>query len=123
MADVIRGFGLDEDGDLDVVGNHFVMISGRDATKQGAQVRARMVQTDCYLDLTRGVPYLEMLSEKGIDRFVLREAIRERIASVPDITQVVGSQIIVDTERVGRVAYRFRDVFSTQPIDDEIRVF
>lgn len=122
MADPVRGWALDEDGDLDVVGGRFVPLAGRDATKQGALVRARMVQGDCYLDITRGVPYAELLSEKGVDPLVLREAIRERIASVPDILQVNGSQILVDSGRVGRVKYRFRDKFSTEPVDDEVKV-
>ncbi len=57
---------------------------------------------------------------KGVDPLVLREAVRERIASVPDITEVRGSQIIVDrVERTGSVAYRFRDIFSSQPVEDE----
>lgn len=120
MALPVRGFGLNEDGELDVVGCAFVKISGRDATKQGALVRARMVQGDCYLDTTVGVPYLQLLGEKGVDPLVLREAVRERIASVPDITEVRGSQIIVDrVERTGSVAYRFRDIFSSQPVEDE----
>lgn len=122
MAEIVRGWGLNEDGDLDVVGGHFVKISGRDATKQGAVVRARMVRGDCYLDTNKGVPYAEMLSEKGVDPLVLREEIRERIASVPDILQVNGSQITVDSGRVGRVKYRFRDKFSTGPVDDEVKV-
>lgn len=122
MAETVRGFGLDEDGDLDVVGCHFVKISGRDATKQGAMVRARMVAGDCFLDTSRGVRYAQLLGEKGIDPLVLREEIRERIASVPDILQVNASQITDDDQRVGRVAYRFRDKFSTQPVDDEVEI-
>ena len=66
-----------------------------------------------------GVDWVARLGNKLTDPFVLREEIRERIASVPDVISVVGSQIVTDENRRGSVRFRFRDAFSTSSVDGE----
>ena len=119
MADAIRDFGITEDDEIDVVAGDFVRVSGREATSQGARIRVGIYRGEIIENQEIGVDWLLRLGNKLTDPFVLREEIRERIASVPDILSVVGSQIVTDENRRGSVRFRFRDAFSTSTVDGE----
>lgn len=119
MAEAIRDFGVTEDNELDVVGNDFVRVFGREATIQGSRIRVGIYRGEIIENQAIGVDWVARLGNKLTDPFVLREEIRERIASVPDVISVVGSQIVTDENRRGSVRFRFRDAFSTSSVDGE----
>lgn len=118
MADPVRDFALDEDGDIDITGNDFNVVAGREATQQGAQIRVKFYYQECYLDESLGIRWVERLGSKTTDPIVLREEVREAIAETPDILEVVGTQI-VEVNRRGRVRYSYRDVYTRGAVSNE----
>mgnify|MGYP001604964518 CR=1 FL=1 len=121
MADPIRDFKLDDDGDLDVTGGALSTVAGQDAVRQGCGVRPRMFLGECYLDESIGIDYLGVVLVKNPDELAVRAILSERLASVPDVTDVFGAQLTVDAQtREAAITYQIDSVYSENPFSASI---
>lgn len=124
MADPVRDFRLDANGDLAVVNGDFGVIAGEEAVPQGIKTRTRMFLGESFLDETVGVDYLgQILSVKNPDPLVVNELLRAPIAATPDVTLVVDNQFDLNgLNRTLDVAYKVFTIYSTQPLPGSVEV-
>lgn len=122
MADPIRDFLLDASGDLAVVNGDFATVSGAAAVEQGIAVRLKTFLGEIWLDESVGTPWVQqIMGVKNPDPVVVRELLAEQIASVPDVTQVVGADLQIDNvTRQATITYTVRTIYSTTPISGEV---
>lgn len=123
MADPVRDFGLSTDGDMAFANGDRVLVSGAAAVRQGVKVRILVFLGEVILDQTIGVDYRNQILIKNPDPLVVRELIKDQIASVPDVLEVVGADLQIDrATRTATIRYQYRDKYSTRPIDDSVSV-
>lgn len=123
MADPVRDFGLDADGDWDFTGGDRVLVSGEAAARQAVRVKVLTFLREIYLDEALGVDYLNVVLVKNPDPLAVREAIRARILSVADVTEVVGTNLELDrATREASISFRYRTIYSQTPITDSVTV-
>lgn len=123
MADPVRDFGLDEDGDWDFTGGDRVLVAGEAAVRQAVRVKVLTFMREIYLDESIGVDYLNVVLVKNPDPLAVREALRVRIASVADVTEVVGTNLELDrATRVATISFKYRTIYSQTPVTDTVEV-
>lgn len=122
MANPVRDFGVDANGDMAFANGDRVTVAGEDAVKQGISIRVKMYRGEVFCDQDIGIDYVNAVLIKNPDPLVVREMIKSEIASVPDVTAVTGAQLVVDSSRNGTISFTYRDVYSTSPIDDTVKV-
>src|SRR5690554_5893008 len=106
-TDPIRDFAADEDGEWIVTNGNFSAVGAQDAVAQGIRIRLRMFLGECYLDESVGVPYIDEILIKNADPLVVRADLQAAIASTPDVTNVVGAQLVEadDGSRSASIAF------------------
>jgi len=122
VADPIRDFLQNEDGDLAVVNGDFATVGGPDAVPQGIRIRVRSQFGEMYLDGAQGVDWQGSILVKGANPVVVRELIREAIVDTPDVTAAVGTQVQITADRQGSVSYTAATVYSSDPTIGEVEV-
>jgi hypothetical protein len=122
MADPIRDFEIDDDGEWVTSNGDFVKVGGVDAVPQGVRIRLGMILGECYLDESVGVDYLGSINIKNPDPLVVRELLRQAIAATPDVTNVVGAQLIQEAGREAAVDFAYDSIYSEQTISDQVDV-
>lgn len=123
MADPVRDFGLDPDGDWDFTGGDRVFVSGEAAVRQGVRIKVLTFLREIFLDESIGVDYLNVVLVKNPDPNAVREALRARIASVADVTEVVGTNLDLDrATRAAAISFKYRTVYSQTPVVDSVAV-
>lgn len=123
MADPVRDFAIDDSGDMAFANGDRAVVAGAAAVRQAVKIRVRIFLGEILLDQGRGVDYLNQILIKNADPLVVRELIKDRIASVPDVTAVVGADLQLDrATREATIRYSYRDVYSTNPVQDIVVV-
>jgi len=123
MADPVRDFALDDDGDMAVANGDRVVVAGQDAVAQACKVKLKLFLKEIFLDQSLGVDYLGVVLVKNPDPIVVREAIRARLLSVADVIEVVGAQLLFsdpNDPRSASIAYSIRTNYSQTPITDTV---
>lgn len=121
MADPVRDYGLDADGDLATVNGDYVLIAGEAACLQLVQIAILTYLKEIYLDESLGVDYINQILIKNADPLVVRALVQAAIASVTDVTAVVGANLVgPDANREATIRYRIRTVYSTQTVDGAV---
>jgi hypothetical protein len=123
VADPVRDLAIDDDGDLDFTGGDLNFVAGEAAVRQAVRIKVKTFTGEIFLDESIGVDYLNVVLVKNPDPLAVREAIRERIASVADVTEVVGSQLEVDrSTRQASIRFQYRTIYSQTPVEDVVSV-
>lgn len=122
MADPVRDFKIDEDGEWVVENGDFVKVSGADAVTQGIRISIGLFLGECFLDENAGTDFLGSINIKNPDPLVVREILRARIARVPDVTNVVGAQLVDEGSRNASIEYAYDSVYSEEPIVEQADV-
>jgi hypothetical protein len=121
VADPVRDFASDEDGEWIVQAADFTSVAGQAAVEQGIRTRLRMFLEDCFLDDTVGVDYVGQILIKDADPLVVRELLRTAIVDTPDVTSVTGSQLDgPDSNRDATIAYTADSIYSEQPFSAQV---
>lgn len=95
MADgPIRDFAGTDDGEWRVVGGDFSVVAGSEAVPQGARLRVGLFAGESYVDGSKGVRYLEDVLVKNADPLVVRAELAAALLETPDVTDVVGAQLL-----------------------------
>lgn len=123
MADPVRDFFGDANGEWVISRGDFVAVAGATAVNQAIRVRVQLIRGEAYLDESKGVPYFDEIIKKDPDPLVVRSVIGQEIADVPDVVNAVGAQLEVDAAtREGSISYVVDTVYSEQPLTGTIEV-
>lgn len=123
MADPIRDFQIDEDGEWVKSNGDFVKVAGAEAVSQGIRISLGLVLGECFLDESAGTDYLGQINIKNPDPLVVREVLRARILRVPDVTNVVGAELNgPDADREAEIDFAYETIYSDEAIRDSIGV-
>lgn len=122
MADPVRDFKVDEDGEFVTSNGDFVKVSGQGAVQQGIRVSLGLFLGECFLDENAGTDYLGSINIKNPDPLLVREILRQRIARVPDVTNVVGAQLVDDGDREASIEYAYDTVYSEDTLAEQAPV-
>ncbi len=118
-----RDFKLDADGEWVVENGDFVTVADADAVPQGIRIRLGMFLGECYLDESIGVDYIGTILVKNPDPLVVREELRRGIAATPDVTDVIGAQLQLDSAtREANIDYTVDTVYSETPFNSSAQV-
>lgn len=125
----IRDFLLGDDGDLAVVNGNFALVGGETdeanqaAVKQAIACRLRMFLGEYFLDESVGVDYFGQILVRNPDPQVIRELLRQTIAGTPDVVDVVGADLLLDSPtRSASISYTVQSVYSTEPITGTVAI-
>jgi hypothetical protein len=118
----VRDFKSTVDGEWAIENGDFATISDADAVPQGIRIRLGMFLGECYLDESVGVDYIDSINIKNADPLVVRGLLSAAIAETPDVTNVVGAQVVQTAEREASVEYQVDTVYSVEPISGQTGV-
>lgn len=119
----VRGFLLTDDNELDVSGGRLHFREDGVAVVQSVKIKLSVILGEIFLDADLGVDWLNKILVRNPDHDQVRAILGARIASVPDVLEVVGSELVVDRAlRAGAISFQMRDAFSTEgePITAEV---
>jgi len=120
MADPVRDFAIDASGDLSIAGGDFSPVAGAAAVQQAVRIRVRTFLGEILLDQSLGVDYLNSVLVKNPDPLVIRQAILDQVSAIPDVTAVVGSQLVINPDRTASIKITYRTVYSETPVTDTV---
>jgi hypothetical protein len=118
----VRDFSSTSDGEWTVANGDFSTVADADAVPQGIRIRVGMFLGECYLDESVGVDYVDSILVKGADPLVVRALLSTAIADTPDVTNVVGAQLVDDGDRQSSIVYQVDTTYSDEPISGQIGV-
>lgn len=123
MADPIRDFEGDANGEWVTLDGDFSVVAGAAAVPQGISIRVGMFLGECYLDEQEGIDYPNVILIKNPDPLVVRGVIQAQIVKTPDVTNVVGADLLQENAtREASIAYSVDTVYSEQPLFGQIGV-
>lgn len=122
MADPVRDFLVDENGDMAIADGDFATVAGSEAVKQGVAVRLRTFLGEIWLDEAQGVDYLGQILVRNPHPVVVRELLRTAIAATPDVTKVLGAELVTTPDRQGSITYEVLTVYSDETAEEAVTV-
>lgn len=118
----VRDFKSDNNGEWVVENGDFVAIADADAVPQGIRIRCGMFLGECYLDESVGVDYIDSVFVKNPDPLLVRSLFETAIARTPDVTNVIGAQLVNEGGRDYSIAYVADTIYSDNPIVGQVSV-
>jgi len=102
---------IDSNGDWTFGRGKANYIKGSDEIKQNVATRIRSFQGDCFLDIEQGIPWIDLLSNKGTERRILR-AIEKTIMQTVGVVSVSNIRIVeTDSNRNATIEASYTDVY------------
>lgn len=122
MAEPVRDFKGTDDGEWAVEDGDFAFAAGAEAVPQGIRIRVGMVLGECELDEELGVDWVNQIMVKNPNPLVVRSLIGAAIADTPDVTNVIGAQLVQpdDGSRDASIAYQADTSYAEEPITGSI---
>ena len=118
----VRDFKGTSDGEWDVSGGDFATVADGDAVPQGIRVRLGLFQGEAYLDEDAGVNYFDRILIKNPDPLVVRAELARAIADTPDVTSVVGAQLIDEGDRQASISYTADTIYAESTVSGTVVV-
>lgn len=118
----VRDFGSTVDGEWDVDGGDFTTVADAEAVPQGIRIRVGMFLRECFLDESIGIDYPNVVLVKNPDPLVIRGVFAAEIAETPDVSNVVGAQLIDEGSRNASIEYLVDTIYSEAPLSGQIGV-
>lgn len=78
-------FAQDDDGDFLITNNGLTLVSGDEEIRQRIINALRSFFREWFLDLTLGVPWFQLIFEKGTPPQVIDAILKDKILSVPGV--------------------------------------
>ena len=109
-------------GEWDTTGGDFNTVADAAAVPQGIEIRTNTILAEIYLDQSLGVDWLNTVLGKT-DPLVVRAALTVPIADTPDVTNVVGADLVLDDEtREATIAFSVDTVYSVNTLAGAVGV-
>lgn len=123
MADPVRDFAQTTNGEWAIANGDFGVVAGAAAIPQGIQIGLGMQLGECDLDESIGVDYVGSILIKNPDPLVVRALLSEAISQTPDVTNVIGADLVEDGKtRQASISYEVDTVYESAPISSLIAV-
>jgi hypothetical protein len=119
---LVRDFKMSSTKGWAVENGDFATVAGAEAVPQGIEIRVGMFLRECFLDESIGLDWPEDILVKNPDPLVIRGLIGGRIAATPDVTNVVGAQLVDQGNRTASIEYVADTVYSEDPLSGQIGV-
>lgn len=84
------------DYDLDITNGELSWVTGAEAVAQDIQMRLRTFLGECVYDESAGVPYLQIIFEKGTSSFSIESILRSQILATPGVISIESFTFTVD---------------------------
>lgn len=85
------------DYDLDLAGGHLSWVTDDEATAQAIAMALRTFLGESPYDRNAGVPYLEILFQRGTTAAAARFILEQQILAVPGVAEVLELEPVIDT--------------------------
>lgn len=118
----VRDFKIDSDGEWVVENGDFTTVSDGDAVAQGIRIRVGMFKGECYLNQSIGVDYIDSVFVKNPDPLLIRSLFEAAISATPDVTNVVGAELVNEGNRNYSISYIADTVYATDPLVGQVSV-
>jgi hypothetical protein len=118
----VRDFKSDSSGEWVVEDGDFATVADADAVPQGIRIRVGMFLGECYLDESIGVDYIDSVFIKNADPLLVRSLIERAISGTPDVTNVIGAQLVNEGGRAYSISYAVDTVYSDETVAGQIGV-
>lgn len=116
----VRDFKSD-DGEWAVENGDFATVADEEAVVQGLEIRGRMFLGECFLDESVGVDYVDKVLVKNPDPLVVRAEFTRAFLRVPDVTNVVGAELVgPDADREASISYAVDTIYSDTPLSAQV---
>lgn len=84
---------LDDDNDLAISTNNFVVVDGADYIEQSLKTRLQLFLGESFLDLNVGVPYFQEIFQKRVDSNRVESIFKEHILTTPGVIELLEFEI------------------------------
>ncbi len=79
---------LNSDWDIDITGSDLTLTTGADAIKQHISQRLKTWYGEWFLDMERGIPYLQQIFKKNPNPIIVDSVFKREIINTPGILQL-----------------------------------
>jgi len=86
------------DYDLDITDGELSFVRGAEAIAQDVRMRLRTWLGETPYDQAAGVPYLQVIFERGVSQEAIRFVIENRILDTPGVEQVTSLEVQVNPQ-------------------------
>lgn len=108
----MRVSALDSNDDWTMGKGRANYITGSEAIAQNVKTRLRSFEDDWYLDVTHGVPWIELFSNLGTQRRIVR-AVERTVLQTEGVLSMSDIQVTnIDKNRRARIEFDYTDIFS-----------
>ena len=118
----VRDFKSTSTGGWAVEDGDFATVADAEAVPQGIRIRVGMFLGECYLDESVGVDYVDSIFVKNPDPLLVRSLLEAAISGTPDVTNVVGAQLVKVDSRDYAISYAADTIYSDEPLVGQIGV-
>jgi hypothetical protein len=118
----VRDFKSDSDGEWVIENGDFATVADAEAVPQGIRIRVGMFLGECYLDESIGVDYIDSVFIKNADPLLVRSLIERAISGTPDVTNVIGAQLVNEGGRAYSIAYTADTIYADEPLASTVAV-
>lgn len=99
---------LNDDGDLELTGNDFVLTTGVDAISQHLSQRLKIFLGEYFIDKRIGIPYMEHILKKNIDPIIVDTLFKRQIITTPGVIELLKFTADLDSARTLNIEFRAR---------------
>jgi hypothetical protein len=118
----VRDFKSDSSGEWVVEDGDFATVADAEAVPQGIRIRVGMFLGECYLDESIGVDYIDSIFVKNPDPLLVRSLIETAISGTPDVTNVIGAQLVKVSGRDYSISYTADTIYADEPLVGQVGV-
>lgn len=119
----VRDFKSTDDGEWYTENGDFATIADAEAVPQGIRIRVGMFLGECYLDESVGIDWIDKINIKNPDPLLVKLLIGAEIAETPDVTNVVGADLLLDrATRDASISYQVDTIYSEEPFTGQAGV-
>ena len=111
--------GLTSTGDWQFGKGRALYLTRSDEINQNVVTRLRSFTDDWFLDISEGMPWIELLGTKGTEARILRE-VENRVLATRGVRKINRLRIVgIDTDREANIELRYTDIFNEE-IDETV---
>ena len=96
------------DGDIELDGNDFVLITGTEAIQQHLSQRLKTFLEEWFLDKRIGIAYLQQILKKNPDPVVVDSIIKREIINTPGIKELTRFVLDISSYRILTLTFSAR---------------
>lgn len=97
----MKDLNMSDDGDLQFTGGRLTFVDGDELIRQNLLKRIRTYAGEWFLNINRGMPYLQAIFVKGVEEDLIRSFFVNEILSVAGVKELSSLDVIIDAASRG----------------------